>query len=254
MGVSAESTSHEARPASRLQPRPPSELRPVERHRLYEQVLAQLRAHVEKEGLRAGDRLPSERELAERLGVSRNSIKQATTVLEVQGLVETRHGGGTYLRTASLMVEPIAVLVDLKQRLPDIIEARVALEPELARLAAVRRTDDDLGAMAAALDEMAGQVAAGQRGEEGDRKFHSAMAEASHSRILVEFYRQLSPKIAETRRESLKQAHRPARSLAEHQTIHVAVLDGDQRRAATAVRRHLMSVSRVRLLGWDPDS
>lgn len=254
MSVIGEPPSYAALPATRLQPCPPSELKPVERHRLYEQVLAQLRAHVEKSGLKAGDRLPSERELAERLGVSRNSIKQATTVLEVQGLVETRPGGGTYLRTASLVLRPIAVLVELKQRLPDIMEARGALEPELARLAALRRTEDDLRAMAAALDNMADQVEAGQNGEDGDREFHSAMAEASRSPILIEFYRQLSPQIAETRHESLKQAHRPPRSLAQHQTIYAAVRDGDEKRAATAVRRHLMSVSRVRLLEWDPYS
>ena len=63
-------------------------LRPVERPRLYEQLVHRLREYIEEAGLKTGDRLPSERELAERLGVSRNTLKQATVALEVQGLVE----------------------------------------------------------------------------------------------------------------------------------------------------------------------
>ena len=119
-------------------------LRPVSRQRLYEQVVEQLRAYVTDEGLHTGDRLPPERELAARLGVSRVSIKQAIVVLEVQGLVDVRHGGGTYLRHDSLLVEPVETLVDRKRRLPDVLEAREALETKLAELAARRRTSDDL--------------------------------------------------------------------------------------------------------------
>ncbi len=229
-------------------------LRPVTRQRLYEQVLAQLREHVAAAGLRAGDRLPPERELAERLGVSRNSIKQAIVVLEVQGLVDIRHGGGTYLLKDTLNAEPVAALVERRKRLPDVLDAREALETKLAELAAVRRTDADLASIDKALDAMAEQVAAGQLGEDGDRQFHEAVTAAAHSELLAEFMREIAPQVAESRHESLQEANRPPRSLAQHRKIADAIRVRDPGAAVRAMRSHVRTVSRVRLLAWDPDA
>lgn len=229
------------------------QLRPLTRPRLYEQVVTQLRRHVAAAGLRAGDRLPPERELAERLGVSRASIRQAIVVLEVQGLVDVRHGGGTYLVRDSLDAEPVEALVERRRRLPDVLDAREALETKLAELAALRRTDQDLAAIDAALAEMAEQVAGGGLGEDGDRRFHAAVTTAAHSEILAEFMQAIAGQIAESRHESLQQRNRPARSLDQHRRIAAAIRAGDATAAVRAMRRHLRTVSRVRLLNWDPD-
>jgi GntR family transcriptional repressor for pyruvate dehydrogenase complex len=219
---------------------------------LHEQVVEQLRAYVTAEGLRAGDRLPPERAMAERLGVSRVSVKQAIVVLEVQGLVDVRHGGGTYLRRDSLDVEPIEVLVDRKRRLPDVLEAREALETKLAELAAHRRTANDLAEIDAALSEMRRQIDAGELGIDGDRRFHAAVTAAAQSSLLAHFMRSIADQIAESRQESLRQPGRPLRSLGQHQRIADAIRAGDPRAAASAMRRHVRTVSRVRLLGWEP--
>lgn len=227
-------------------------LRPVTRHRLYEQVVEQLRAYVTDEGLRTGDRLPPERELAARLGVSRVSIKQAIVVLEVQGLVDVRHGGGTYLRRDGLLVEPVDTLVDRKRRLPDVLEAREALETKLAELAARRRTPDDLVEIDAALADMRAQIDAGEFGIDGDRRFHAAVTAAARSSLLAQFMRSIAEQIAESRQESLRQSGRPRRSLGQHQRIADAIRAGDSRAAASAMRRHVRTVSEVRLLGWEP--
>jgi GntR family transcriptional repressor for pyruvate dehydrogenase complex len=227
-------------------------LRPVERPRLYEQLVQRLREYVEEAGLQAGDRLPSERELAERLGVSRNTLKQATVALEVQGLVEIRHGGGTYLRSDNLSAEPIATMLERKQRLPDILDAREALEVKLAELAATRRTDDDLAEMDAAIEAMRRTIDSGGLGDEEDRRFHAAVTAAAHSPILAEFYRQLAPQISESRTESLRQPGRPARSLVQHQHIVEAIRARAAKRAVTAVRGHVRTVGDVRLLSWQP--
>jgi len=227
-------------------------LRPVNRQRLYEQVVEQLRQYVTEQGLRAGDRLPPERELAGRLGVSRVSVKQAIVVLEVQGLVDVRHGGGTYLRRDSLHVEPVETLVDRKRRLPDVLEAREALETKLAELAARRRTADDLTEIDAALSDMRRQIEAGDLGADGDRRFHAAVTAAARSSLLAQFMRSIADQIAESRQESLRQPGRPLRSLGQHQRIADAIRAGDPRAAATAMRRHVRTVSRVRLLGWEP--
>ncbi|MGH8921807.1 MAG: FadR/GntR family transcriptional regulator [Actinomycetes bacterium] len=225
-------------------------LRPLDRPRLYEQLVQRLREHVAEAGLQAGDRLPSERELAERLGVSRNTLKQAIVVLEVQGLIEIRRGGGTYLRTDDLPAESLATLLERKQRLPDVLEARDALETKLAALAATRRTDDDLVVMTDALADMRQDTRAGGLGDEGDRRFHVALSAAARSAILSEFYRQLTPQITESRLESLRQPGRPSQSLAQHLRVLDAIRAGDPVRAGRAMHRHLSTVSDVRLLSW----
>ena len=228
-------------------------LRPLGRSRLYEQVVQRLREHVRTAGLRVGDKLPAERELAERLSVSRASIKQAVLVLQVQGIVEVRHGGGTYLLHQDIDSEPVEELVARQRRLPDVLDAREGLETKLAELAAERRTDSDLAEIDAALDDMRSLIEAGELGADGDRRFHAAITTAAHSGLLAEFMRTIASEIAESRQESLRQPNRPRKSLEQHERVAEAIRHGEPRRAATAMRRHLRTVSRVRLLSWDPN-
>lgn len=228
-------------------------LEPVTRPRLYEQVMSRLQEHVEAASLKAGDRLPSERTLAERLRVSRASLKQAIVVLEVQGLVEIRHGGGTYLRADSLIPEPVATLEARRQRLPDVLDAREAIETKLAQLAAQRRIDDDLVRIDAALDLMRAEIAEGLLGADGDRQFHEAVTRAARSPLLAKFMAEMTSQIAESRHESLQQPRRPSKSLAQHERIAEAIRRRDGRAASAAMRTHLETVSRVRLLTWIPD-
>lgn len=229
-----------------------SALRPVARERLYEQVVARLRDHVVAVGLSKGARLPGERELAQRLGVSRASVAQAIVALEVQGLVEVRHGGGIYLSRDTLEVEPVAELVARKHLLPDVLDARDALETKLAQLAAHRRTDDDLAQIDAALALMQTQVDAGEMPIEGDRQFHAAVVRAAHSALLSTFYGEISAQIALSRAESLRQPGRPRQSLDDHERIAVAIRDEDQEAAAGAMHAHVDHVSKIRLLSWEP--
>lgn len=229
-------------------------LRPVgAKTRLYEQVLDRLRNHVTERGLRVGDRLPPERDLAARLGVSRASVKQAIVVLEVQGLVEVRHGGGTYLVRDSLDLEPVERLVERRRRLPDVLDAREALETKLAELAAERRTEEDIAELRAALGVMGQEIDEGADGVEGDRRFHAAVTAAAHSGILAEFMRSIADQITESRHESLRQPGRPVRSLAQHFAIFDAIEAGQPKQAAAAMRRHVRTVAKVRLLDWDPE-
>jgi GntR family transcriptional repressor for pyruvate dehydrogenase complex len=227
-------------------------LRPMVKSRLYEQVLERLREYVAEADLRAGDRLPAERDLATRLGVSRASVKQAIVVLEVQGLVDARHGGGTYLVRDTLDVEPVELLVERRKRLPDVLEARVALETKLAELAAERRTADELETIRQALDLMRDEIAAGGFGVEGDRRFHAAVTAAAHSSLLADFMKAIAVQITESRNESLRQPGRPPRSLAQHTTIYAAIAAGEPKKAAAAMRTHVRTVAKVRLLAWEP--
>ncbi|HEX8865601.1 MAG TPA: FadR/GntR family transcriptional regulator [Lentzea sp.] len=228
-------------------------LRPMVKSRLYEQVLERLRAYVAEAGLSAGDKLPAERELAASLGVSRASVKQAIVVLEVQGLVEARHGGGTYLVRDTLDVEPVEQLVERRKRLPDVLEAREALETKLAELAAERRTEAELDAIRESLDFMHEEIVGGGFGVEGDRRFHAAVTAAAHSSLLADFMRTIATQITESRNESLRQPGRPHRSLAQHTAIYEAIAAGDPKKAAAAMRKHVRTVAKVRLLDWVPE-
>lgn len=226
-------------------------VRPLERAPLYEAILERLREYAKAAGLSRGDRLPSERDLAEQLGTSRASVKQALVVLEVQGLVETRHGGGTFLLQNELSTESVEELLDRQARLPHVMEARAGLECQLAELAAQRRTEDDLLEMEAALRLMADDEQDSTAW--GDRRFHAAVARAAGNPLLSRFLDQIDAEVHESRLESLRQPGRTRQSLKQHMAIAAAIRKEDPAAARAAMRRHLLSVGKVRLLDWSPE-
>ena len=228
--------------------RPTSPLRPVARPRLYEQVAQQILDWVRESGLGVGDRLPPERELATRLGVSRATVSQALVAMEVVGVLAVRHGDGAVLVDSSGTSKVVEALRRHAQRLPDIIEAREALESKLAGLAAVRRTEEDLQRIDEALSVMAADIDAGGRGVEGDELFHTAVTAAGHSALLQRLMGEISDLVRETRIESLSQPDRPAESLAGHRKIAAAIRDRDPARATAAMTDHVERVSDVALL------
>ncbi|HEX6150601.1 FadR/GntR family transcriptional regulator [Nocardioides sp.] len=228
----------------------------VSRARLYEQVAAQITEWIARQGLRPGDRLPPERELATRLGVSRATLSQALVALEVVGVVTVRHGDGTIVTEEAARRAGAQSISDAirahRDRIPEVIEARDALETKLAALAAERRTDDDLASIDEALAFMAADVEAGGRGVEGDERFHAAVTAAGHSPLLAAMMRTISELIAETRLESLSQPGRPGQSLDGHRQIADAIRDGDPAAAAAAMHAHMSLVSDVALLHERP--
>ena len=233
-------------------PPPVSALSPLTRKPLYERLVEHLRAYVVEAGLSAGDRLPSERELAERLGVSRASVRQAIVALEVQGILEVKHGGGTFLRTARVDSLPMAQLADLKRRLPDILDAREAIEVKLAELAAERRTESDLAAIDAALEAMRQEIERGATGEQGDHDFHQSVVRAARSELLAQMYALILQDITLSSHETVDQIGTPTTLLAQNRRIGDAISAGDGPAAAAAMREHLETTARLKLLAWSP--
>jgi GntR family transcriptional repressor for pyruvate dehydrogenase complex len=223
------------------------QLRPVIRPRLYEVLVEQLCAHIAENELGPGDRLPPERELAAKLGVSRASLSQALVALEVQGLLSVRHGDGAVLIRRPVEEGAVKALREHADRLPDIIEAREALEVKLASLAE-RRTDAEMAAIDAAIAAMEAEIDAGERGVLGDEQFHEAVTTAAHSSLLAKLMQEISGLIRETRIESLSQPERPRASLEGHRRIAEAVRRQDQVEAARAMAAHIRLVSDVALL------
>lgn len=226
----------------------PSFPAPLARVRLYEQVAEQISRWISEHDLQPGDKLPAERELAARLGVSRATLSQALVALEVIGAVAVRHGDGTVVAKspgASRIVEAVRAHAD---RLPEIIETRDALETKIASLAASRRTDGDLQRIEDALLLMEEDVAAGGRGVEGDEHFHASVTAAAHSQLLSRLMGEIAHLIRETRIESLSQPGRPTASLAGHRAIADAIRAGDAEGAARAMHAHVEMVSDVAVL------
>jgi GntR family transcriptional repressor for pyruvate dehydrogenase complex len=228
--------------------RTPSPLRPVSRPRLYEQLVERLLDYMHSERLKVGDRLPAERDLATQLGVSRASISQALVALEVQGVIDVRHGDGAVILDVPAERQVLAALRARRSRLREVIEAREALEVKLAALAARRRTPEDLGTIDDALAEMAGEVARGERGASGDEHFHAAVTAAAHSGLLAGLMTEIAELVRESRIESLTQPGRPEQSLLAHRKVADAIRDGDAEGAAAAMAAHIAAVSDTALL------
>lgn len=226
----------------------PPPLGRLARPRLYEQLVEQLLGYIESAGLRPGDLLPAERDLAERLGVSRATLAQALVALEVLGVIDVQHGTGAVLRHRASVASVIRGLREHQSRLPDIVEARSTLEVKLAFLAAERRTADDLKAIDSALETMQSEIDDGDRGARGDELFHQAVTAAAHSPVLAQLMAFIGEMVLETRLESLAQPGRPEQSLASHRRIAAVVRSADPAAAAAAMQQHIDLVSDVALL------
>lgn len=229
-------------------------LRPLERSRLYEHVGERLGELVKESGMTPGDQFPPERELSRRLRVSRTSVRQSFVVLQALGFVDVRHGEGVFLRRTRGFGESLTSLLERRRRLPDVVEAREALEVKLAELAAARRHDGDLAAMRGALARMEEEVEGGGLGTEGDAGFHHAIALAARNEVLLHLIDAMADVIAESRVESLSEPGRPPRSLQAHRRILAGIEAGSSETAAEAMRSHLREVADVSLLRWQPDT
>jgi len=218
---------------------------PIRRSPLYQEIAQRLRELIVSGDLHPGDRMPAERQLAEMLGVSRTSIRQALAALQAVGLVDIRHGDGVYVRKEpnTLRPEVNAQLQTSGGVLVGVMEVREALEVQIARLAAARRTEADLDALRDAVSTME------QAGEDGDdpsasdEQFHAALAEAAGNAMLVDLMRQIAEPIGLTRRASLARRGQVNRSSAGHRRIIDAVAAGDEDAAMTAMRAHLQAVA-----------
>jgi GntR family transcriptional regulator, transcriptional repressor for pyruvate dehydrogenase complex len=136
-------------------------LEPIERRSLPDEVVDRLLAEIVAGSFDVGEVLPSERRLAEALGVSRPAVREALSRLSATGLVDTRHGGGTtvtdYRRSAGLDLLPSLLLAGGELDLSvarSLIEVRAAVGPHVARLAATRATPEGLAAIEACLDDL----------------------------------------------------------------------------------------------------
>lgn len=221
-------------------------LRAVKPRRIHEEIVAQIREELGEGLLKAGDQLPSERELSERFQVSRASVREAIRALESLGLVKIKSGDGTYVASSlQTLLSPLAsVILQQKDVFLDIFEAREIIEPEMAALAAKRADPDDIDQMTAVLEEQARQIADGGTGMEADSAFHLLLAQAAKNKVILKLNESIVDSLRETRERSLQTHGRPARSLAGHRKILEAIRTKNPAKARRAMLAHLRAIER----------
>lgn len=207
-----------------------------------EQVVAYVRRLIEAGDLRSGQRLPAERDLATQVGVSRPTVRAALQSLAALGVVETRHGAGTFVAVGppTLGSEPLRYLAALHGFSDgEMFESRRVLEVGVVGLAADRATSDDLAAIADAVSEGFASVADPLAFLVHDITFHRAVASASGNPILASLVEMVSALFYEQRRLTAKRARELARPAQEHRKIYQAIRARDRERAKAAMDQHL---------------
>lgn len=220
-------------------------LKAIKKTRISEEVVSQIHELIREGKLKAGDQLPSERELAETFKVSRTSVREALRALETQGLVVSRTGMGTFVADLPIeaLVAPLAtLLIEGKSALVDIFEMRKLIEPHIASLAAERATKRDVARMYRILEKQKDEVDRGSTGVEEDAEFHFFIGRATQNQALEKLVSGLMDILSHSREESLQTPGRSQASLESHHRILSAIEEHDKERARAAMLRHIEQV------------
>ncbi len=231
----------------------------VQSQKFYLQIVNQVRQHIAKGKLKAGDRLPPERTLAEEFGASRACIREALSALETLGIVECRSGQGNFIKVdaseASVNGEVMKEL--LRSHSPyEIFEARVEIEPSMAALAAEHATDDDLAGLARHLEVL---NAIGREAEadparidefmEEDRKFHLEISRAAHNSVLFAVSAGVNLMMKEKhwrvlKRKSIEREGNIRKFEVEHSAIFEAIRNRDASLVRMKIREHIEDIEK----------
>lgn len=209
------------------------------------EVLERLLRHLDALGLGMNDKLPVERTLARDLGMSRDKLRKALAVLEEEGKIWRQVGRGTFIGP-----RPVLNLADVEffsahSSPGEVMEARMAIEPQIAALAATHATQQDRREIARSA-QMCRRAADWRSYEVSDISFHRAIAQASHNKVLIHLFETLNL----VRRTSMWRIRRETQgpppdypSFAEHDEISAGIDAHDASRTAEALRRHLGTVN-----------
>jgi len=242
-------------------------LKPVETKKVYLRVVEQIREMIASGELKVGDQLPTTHELAEALQVSRPSVREALAALEILGLVESKPGSGCYVskpparEQASPQPRPMEAAWASAE---EILEARLAYEPACARLAALRRTPQDLEEMRCTpelrmvdIERVADNLPA--RFSEGpnppslppesfDLSFHTAIARATRNSLLIAFGHAISQAVrSPTWQRMMRQIYlspwNTSVLLTQYERLYDAIEEGNAFLAESLMREHLLALS-----------
>ena len=222
-----------------------AELERIRRTKVYEEVAQQLHRLIVEGHFKPGDKLPTERELAEAFGVSRASVRDAVRSLELLGLVEPRQGQGRVVRPLSPdgLVRPLAsVLVRNRALLGELLEVRKMLEPPIAARAAQLATAEEVARLEEILDRQAEKLRQGELPIDEDTEFHYAIATAARNSVILQVMDVLMDLLLESRQQSLQVQGRPQKSVEGHRAILEGIRRRDPQATEAAMRQHLEEI------------
>ncbi|HEC22897.1 MAG TPA: FadR family transcriptional regulator [Chloroflexi bacterium] len=218
---------------------------PVKKSGVAEQIIARLLSLIREKQLRAGDKLPPERELAAMLGVSRPSLREALRALSIMNIVEMRQGDGTYI--SSLEPELLVEHLDFVFSLDDstflqLFEARKIVEVGIAALAAQRISDEQIAELEKCLARSSASVGDHQAFLKADLELHELITEAAGNPILSRFMASISRLGLASRSRTVAIPGVPERALEDHRAIVAALKARDPEAARQAMLNHLNNV------------
>ncbi len=220
----------------------------VSRDTVPDQIAARLIALVIERQLKAGDRLPPERELAATMQVSRSSLREALRALAMVGVIEMRHGDGTYLTSLETeqLLRPVSLVLSLSDSgLAELFEARKLVEPGLAALAAHRISASDAAKLCSCADATAAVLDDPEAFMRADIELHALIAEAAQNAVLRRLLDSIASMGIASRRLTGRLAAVREQSARDHREIAAAIAAGDAEAAHAAMLRHLENVERA---------
>jgi GntR family transcriptional repressor for pyruvate dehydrogenase complex len=230
-------------------------IKPIKKTRIAEEVADRIRMLILNGTFPPGRPLPSERLMTKRLGVSRGSIRDALRMLEMIGLLETRHGQGTFPHelTVDRLVAPLASVMTYRHDLQDeLMDVRRMFEPAVARVAATRVTDEDLTGLQYILEAQRRKLETRQSAIVEDTAFHAALARSTRNRVVVSIMATLNDLLVESRKLALKQHGRPAQSLEGHEAVVAALRRRDAEGASQAMSKHIDQIADLQFHAQEP--
>jgi GntR family transcriptional repressor for pyruvate dehydrogenase complex len=223
-------------------------IEPIKKIRVAEEVADRIRTLIMDGTFPQGQPLPSERVLTEQFRVSRGSIRDALRMLETIGLIETQHGRGTFPHelTVDRLVAPLASMMAFQHVLQDeLLDVRRMFEPAVARVAATRATDKDFADLQRILDAQQRKLKRGQSAIVEDTAFHAALARSTRNRVVVSLMATLNDLLVESRKLTLRQKGRPAKSIEGHEAVVAAMRRRDAEGAAQAMYKHIDQIANL---------
>lgn len=223
----------------------------VRTRRVYMDIAEQIQQLIREGKLKPGDLLPPERILARQLGVSRPPLREALAVLEILGVVESRGGKGNIIKNSFDSISYREQFDELKEEESpfEILEARKAVEAQIAALAAEKATKEDINAIRSSLEKMREAIRNIPQAMQADREFHINIARAAHNSILLSTMIYISEALKERLWVKLKKKrwNKPEHSqktVQEHEAIFNAIEERNSKAAARKMYEHLADVEK----------
>ncbi|HUX41404.1 MAG TPA: FadR/GntR family transcriptional regulator [Rectinemataceae bacterium] len=219
----------------------------IKKSSVVELAIGRIHDLIKNNDLKEGDRLPAERQLAEMLGISRNSLREAIRVLDMLGVLRVDHGSGMVLDASrvsdSVTLHLSFALLLKKEKLRELFEARIAIETECAALAAERATAEDIAELRATFDELAASGSDRSGGIQAELRLHALIAKAARNAVLEKMLASLGDILRESRETTVSPSGVSAETIESQSRIIAAIEGQDVAAARDLMRRHIGAIA-----------